>query len=607
MSNAVMIDKPSATGALEATYTAAVTHYQAQENVAALAELERLAALAPAGSFHLDHYYYFKINILGFRYHDHAGVLALCEEATRNCPRYAPTWFLKGRVLWELGRTGPALQAFIRAVRLDPTHGPATYELTKILHLRGRQRMARVIAERARANGVKELLIGDILDGRAGARKPPPRTEQRWRLPAAVPRRCEGVFLVVGSSYCGSTLLNVMLGAHPRIAGGGELHWLIREPLAERLKEGLCVFCGDDCAVWTPSRRADADAANVYDLAALAFDKPYVCDTSKMPDWSNFIAPFTPAPRVRILMVKHPLRHVASYVEKARRTRRPGGHADIDTILDDLTKLYALARREPVDFVLRYEDLVADPRSVLTPILARFGLDYDPAIDDWRSAPHHDVGGNAGPRSQIAPTLRPYGGFLQRKYNRGDVFIDDSFAAVLSADEIETVLSHPLAQAMCREFGYEPRIVPGEDALRRPMDARSAEASLRLQPAALIGPFESNGGHRYLARLELLAQHAAFPRFADKEQTPKRSRLWLLEDGRPLGPAHVNHQDIADLGAGRFSHWEDVLYFSASDNTDPNSNGRIYEVTLRRPWNWFGLRANRKHAARRVIAGEKNG
>lgn len=35
-------------------------------------------------------------------------------------------------------------------------------------------------------------------------------------------------------------------------------------------------------------------------------------------------------------------------------------------------------------------------------------------------------------------------------------------------------------------------------------------------------------------------------------------------------------------GAGRYSHWGRTLYFSASDNSDPNKNGRCYEIEYSR-------------------------
>jgi hypothetical protein len=50
----------------------------------------------------------------------------------------------------------------------------------------------------------------------------------------------------------------------------------------------------------------------------------------------------------------------------------------------------------------------------------------------------------------------------------------------------------------------------------------------------------------------------------------------LYEDGKPLGLAHAIHDVIRNRGQGRFSHWQDWLVFSASDNTDPNINGHTY-------------------------------
>ncbi len=53
----------------------------------------------------------------------------------------------------------------------------------------------------------------------------------------------------------------------------------------------------------------------------------------------------------------------------------------------------------------------------------------------------------------------------------------------------------------------------------------------------------------------------------------------VLEDGKPLpGPANVLHEDIRQVGLGRYSFWYDYVYFSASDNSDPPTNGRQYEV-----------------------------
>jgi hypothetical protein len=65
---------------------------------------------------------------------------------------------------------------------------------------------------------------------------------------------------------------------------------------------------------------------------------------------------------------------------------------------------------------------------------------------------------------------------------------------------------------------------------------------------------------------------------ADDPAHPQRSGAVLLEDGRPLGPAHAIHQTIRDAGGGAYSHWFELLYFSTSDGSDPRTNGREYVV-----------------------------
>jgi len=58
------------------------------------------------------------------------------------------------------------------------------------------------------------------------------------------------------------------------------------------------------------------------------------------------------------------------------------------------------------------------------------------------------------------------------------------------------------------------------------------------------------------------------------------SRLLLLEDGKVIGQPHVSHDKIRTNGMGNYSHWGNSLYFSASDCSDPRTNGRHYEVVM---------------------------
>lgn len=60
----------------------------------------------------------------------------------------------------------------------------------------------------------------------------------------------------------------------------------------------------------------------------------------------------------------------------------------------------------------------------------------------------------------------------------------------------------------------------------------------------------------------------------------KCSPLRILEDGEPLAEHHAVCLDMANLKAGRSCHAGRLLYFSASDGTNPLKNGRDYSLTL---------------------------
>jgi hypothetical protein len=68
----------------------------------------------------------------------------------------------------------------------------------------------------------------------------------------------------------------------------------------------------------------------------------------------------------------------------------------------------------------------------------------------------------------------------------------------------------------------------------------------------------------------------------DNPKDSALSEMLLLEDGVPLGPPHTIHEEIRTRGEGRYSHWNDALWFSSSDNSDPRSNGRLYQIAFRK-------------------------
>jgi glycosyltransferase involved in cell wall biosynthesis len=103
----------------------------------------------------------------------------------------------------------------------------------------------------------------------------------------------------------------------------------------------------------------------------------------------------------------------------------------------------------------------------------------------------------------------------------------------------------------------------------------SVELPSRRLPALAASDMEPDGGYGVRVSLDRLG--VLIP--SDQESV---SLLRLYEDGQLLPRPHHSHADIRTLGSGRYSHWGNFLHFAASDNSDPRSNGRKYEVEVPR-------------------------
>lgn len=124
---------------------------------------------------------------------------------------------------------------------------------------------------------------------------------------------------------------------------------------------------------------------------------------------------------------------------------------------------------------------------------------------------------------------------------------------------------------------------PGSDGLVRLPPEIAARVRADLGPVRLIagqlqplsGPFSHQEGHMWAVPapdLSALADNAADP------DAQRRSPVFIFEDDAQLPLPHSLHDDIRRTGGGRFSHWGEAVYFSATDSSDPNRNGRRYSL-----------------------------
>ncbi len=86
--------------------------------------------------------------------------------------------------------------------------------------------------------------------------------------------------------------------------------------------------------------------------------------------------------------------------------------------------------------------------------------------------------------------------------------------------------------------------------------------------ARLAGPFHKEPEFCFVSRL---------PQDFRRRLRPGMT-LSVREDGTPLSPGDCLHADIRAKGQGRYSFWDDKIYFSSTDKTDCNQNGRVYTI-----------------------------
>jgi hypothetical protein len=151
-----------------------------------------------------------------------------------------------------------------------------------------------------------------------------------------------------------------------------------------------------------------------------------------------------------------------------------------------------------------------------------------------------------------------------------------------------------------RRFTSEPKLgsfvqIASLRSLRAPIVALAVVAAIAAtllelgvctRTVTFSGPFHADRGHAFRVDLRTGSlRELPFMTGGDGSQWPT-SRLRLFEDGAELTQAHTLHETIRSLGGGRFSHWHDSLYFSATDNSDPNTSGHVYTAVY--SWKFRG-------------------
>ncbi len=234
------------------------------------------------------------------------------------------------------------------------------------------------------------------------------------------------VIFIASLSHSGSTLLDLMLNAHPEVMSVGELKQLGRFARLEKIGRRRRCTCGaatvHDCEFWsrvgaltevaTGQSLPDLNVEDYGDEASFNRDsvillraiaeasgKEYIVDSSKNtprlllllrnPDINVFPVFLLRNPKGQICSAKKRPVPLATLIGSYIRTNR---------------EIYNAVKDRP-HAVVRYEQLVQRPEETLTSLMQGLGLAFDPRQLQWATPVRHNVGGN-GMRRRASGELK---------------------------------------------------------------------------------------------------------------------------------------------------------------------------------------------------------
>ncbi|WP_395573530.1 sulfotransferase family protein [Streptomyces sp. BK79] len=204
------------------------------------------------------------------------------------------------------------------------------------------------------------------------------RPEATYRRPSAedlaTDRLLRRPVFVISSIRSGSTLLRMMLGAHPRLHAPHELHLGRMEV---------------DCVNWFSRRAMSALGLERGDLEHLLWDR--VLHRELVRAGKDFVVEKTPAnvymyrrlkdcwPDARfVFLLRHP-ESIARSWHESDPVKRPYDKA-VGEVLPYLAAVEEARAADADGFTVRYEDITAGPEREMRRLCAFLGVDYEPAM-----------------------------------------------------------------------------------------------------------------------------------------------------------------------------------------------------------------------------------
>ncbi len=195
------------------------------------------------------------------------------------------------------------------------------------------------------------------------------------------------VFFIGGSSYSGSTMLDMMIANTPEGFSMGEVYAMFRPYRPNHFVINPKCSCGDpNCDIWAQVRKAGEK--RLYEtIFQLMPNIDFVVDSSKDPWWISEQSDYLKSQGVKVfhlLIWKEPAAFAYSMLKRKRRHWK--------SFWKNYYKLYFSLIKDY--FAIPYSELVQYPDIVLHDICNKAGLAFHKGREKYWMKKHHTLFGN---------------------------------------------------------------------------------------------------------------------------------------------------------------------------------------------------------------------
>jgi hypothetical protein len=254
------------------------------------------------------------------------------------------------------------------------------------------------------------------------------------------------VCFVGGAGHSGSTLLGLVLGAHPSVFYAGEANKSVHlgDP-AIKLRKRTCKVCGESCRIWG-GLEARLGELDLYEALSERSGRKIIADSTKSIAWIDEQITRLGARGVAMHLFFLGRDGRAVLASSLRKRPDTSAREHARHWVDQIRATNELASRFPGPVTrLRYEVLVTRPNDTIALAAAALGLTAcDEMHDPWASE-QHPLGGNAGTQSLLEGARTAPGGEIAIGGDKRDYYASHPRGFVLDRRWTRELSSEALA------------------------------------------------------------------------------------------------------------------------------------------------------------------